>query len=146
MSHTPRPDAPTVYEQAGGLDAFVALVDDFYDRVAGDEVLRAIYPDDLEPARRHLALFLAQYWGGGDVYSRERGHPRLRMRHAPFAITHDAALRWAQHMAAAIRAQDLPAEVEQALLAYVSRFAPTMINTAEEPDGQIAIVEDDRGR
>jgi truncated hemoglobin YjbI len=64
-----------------------------------------MYPEDLEPGKRHLALFFAQYWGGGDVYGRERGHPRLRMRHAPFPITPEAALRWAELMAASIDEQ-----------------------------------------
>src|SRR5215813_8539473 len=78
----------TVYEQAGGMPFFERLVDRFYDGVAGDPVLLALYPqpDDLGPARRRLTLFLAQYWGGPTTYSDERGHPRLRARHLPFAI------------------------------------------------------------
>jgi len=117
-----------VHDAVGGLPAFVALVEAFYDRVATDELLRPMYPEDLEPGKRHLALFLAQYWGGGAVYGRERGHPRLRMRHAPFPITPEAALRWAELMAAAVRAQGWPAGAEAHVLAYVTRATPTLIN------------------
>lgn len=121
----------TIFERAGGEDAFVELVDRFYARVEDDELLRPMYPDDLEPGKRHLARFFMQYWGAGPVYSAERGHPRLRMRHADFPITHDAALRWAEHMAAAIRSMRFPSDVEQALLTYVARFTPSMINRVD---------------
>src|SRR5205085_6540256 len=79
----------SVYEAAGGEAAFTRLIDRFYDAVAVDPVLRPLYPDDPEQfaaAREHLRLFLIQYWGGPGWYSERRGHPRLRMRHAPFAI------------------------------------------------------------
>lgn len=117
-----------VHDAVGGLPAFVALVDAFYDRVAADELLRPMYPEDLEPGKQHLARFFAQYWGGGDVYGRERGHPRLRMRHAPFPISPEAALRWAELMAAAVREQGWPADAEAHVLAYVARATPTLIN------------------
>ena len=117
-----------VHDAVGGLPAFAALVDAFYDRVAVDPLLRPMYPDDLEPGKRHLSLFLAQYWGGGDVYGRERGHPRLRMRHAPFPVTPEAALRWAELMSAAVREQGWPEQAEAHLLAYVARATPTLIN------------------
>lgn len=131
--HDPAPDPlldpREVYQRVGGMDAFVSLVDAFYRRVAQDPVLRPHYPDDLEPGKRHLAMFLAQYFGGGDIYGRERGHPRLRMRHADFAITPEVALRWAELMAAAIREHAFPSDVEHVLLTYVSRATPTLINT-----------------
>jgi hemoglobin len=125
---TPGPAEPTVYERVGGMDAFVALVDAFYGRVEHDPLLRPMYPEDLEPGKEGLTKFLAQYWGGGDVYSRERGHPRLRMRHAPFPITPEAALRWAELMGASIVEMRFPSDVEHALLTYVSRATPTLIN------------------
>lgn len=124
-----------VFDRVGGYPAFVALVDAFYRRVAEDPLLRPLYPDDLKPGKRHLTMFLAQYFGGGDVYSRERGHPRLRMRHAPFEITPERALRWVQLMAEAIREQRFDADVEKLLLTYVTQAAPTMIN-ALPPDVQ----------
>lgn len=118
----------STFEEAGGLPAFVALVDAFYDRVETDELLRPQYPEDLGPGKQALAEFLAQYFGGGDLYSATRGHPRLRMRHAPFTITPDVAARWANHMVAAIRQQAFPARVEEELLSYVVQATPTMIN------------------
>jgi hemoglobin len=117
-----------VFDRVGGMDAFVSLVDVFYGKVAEDELLRPMYPEDLEPGKRHLAMFLAQYWGGGDVYSSQRGHPRLRMRHAEFPVTPEAALRWAELMAASIRELRFPSDVEALLLDYVVRATPTLIN------------------
>lgn len=117
-----------VHDAVGGRPAFDALVEAFYARVEHDELLRPMYPDDLAPGKRHLALFLAQYWGGGDVYGRERGHPRLRRRHAPFPVTPEAAARWAEHMAAAVRDQGWPEDAEALVLAYVARATPTLIN------------------
>ncbi len=123
------PAGPTVYELAGGLDAFHELVERFYDRVEGDEVLRPVYPEDLGPGKVALAEFLAQYWGGPPIYSQRKGHPRLRMRHAPFTVTPDGAARWTEHMVAAIRSMDFPAEVTEAMVAYSTTFAPHMVNT-----------------
>ena len=78
----------TIFAAVGGQPFFDRLVERFYDHVASDPVLLRLYPDpdDLGPARERLALFLAQYWGGPTTYSDRRGHPRLRMRHAPYVI------------------------------------------------------------
>jgi len=92
----------TLYEQLGGEPFFVRLVDAFYEQVAIDEVLRPMYPEDLTESKRHLALFLCQYWGGPPTYMQERGHPRLRMRHAPFRITKLARDAWLSAMTAAL--------------------------------------------
>jgi hemoglobin len=82
---------------------FERLVARFYERVAADPPLRALYPEeDLGPAQRRLALFLVQYWGGPTTYQEERGHPRLRMRHAPFPIDAEQRDRWLTHMNAAL--------------------------------------------
>lgn len=127
---TDQPDAiDTVFAQVGGEDAFHTLVDDFYAAVEQDPVLRPHYPQDLELGKRHLAQFLAQYFGGGPIYSQRHGHPRLRMRHATFAITEREALRWAQLMAGAIGRQGWPAPVAREVLEYVARATPHMINT-----------------
>lgn len=120
--------SPTITDLAGGPDAFVRLVDAFYVRVERDPVLRPMYPEDLEPGKAHLALFLAQYFGATDLYTSQRGHPRLRMRHAPFPIDGDAAGRWATHMLAALAEQDLPGTVHAAVEEYVRRATPTLIN------------------
>jgi hemoglobin len=123
-----------VFDRVGGMPAFEALVEAFYARVARDELLRPMYPDDLEPGKQRLALFFAQYWGGGDLYSAHHGHPRLRMRHAPFPITPEAAVRWAELMAAAIRESAFPSDVEALLMTYVAQATPTMVNQFPEPD------------
>lgn len=123
---------PTVFDRVGGLPAFVALVDRFYGRVEHDPLLRPMYPEDLEPGKEGLARFFAQYWGGGDLYSAERGHPRLRMRHAPFPVTPEAALRWAELMRDSILEMRFPSDVEEQLLSYVARATPTLINRLPE--------------
>jgi hemoglobin len=120
----------TLYEAAGGLPFFEALVDHFYDGVAADPDLLALYPhpDDLAPARRRLTLFLAQYWGGPTTYSDERGHPRLRARHLPFAIGDAERDRWLRHMRGAVAAMDPPPEIAEALLGYFGPAADAMRN------------------
>ena len=109
---------------------FESLVDRFYAGVASDPVLRAIYPepDDLAGARHRLTLFLAQYWGGPRTYDTERGHPRLRMRHAPFAIGPVERNAWLIHMNAAIAASGVPAGVADRLRAYIEMAAEAMRN------------------
>jgi hemoglobin len=111
---------------------FVALVDLFYDGVAADPALLAIYPEpeDLTAARHHLTLFLAQYWGGPRTYDEERGHPRLRMRHAPFPIGLAARDAWLRHMRAAIDALNPPTMVAERLWAYFEPVAEGMRNRA----------------
>ena len=126
------PPEPTVYEVVGGQPFFEALVDRFYDRVEDDPELLAVYPQprDLGPARRHLSLFLAEYWGGPPDYSAERGHPRLRMRHASFAIGAAQVERWFTHMRAAVQEMDPPEQARRPLLEYFERAAPMLQNRA----------------
>ena len=121
---------PSVFEAAGGMAFFERLVDRFYDGVAADPLLLAVYPEpaDLAPARRRLTLFLAQYWGGPTTYDAERGHPRLRMRHAPFAIGPAERDRWLVHMRAAVAACAPPRDVEERLDAYFATAAEAMRN------------------
>ena len=120
----------TLFDAAGGLAYFEAVVDRFYDGVAGDPVLLPLYPEapNLTGARRRLALFLAQYWGGPTTYSAERGHPRLRMRHAPFAIGPAERDAWLVHMRAAIDAVPAPDEVRTRIHEYVTMAAEAMRN------------------
>ena len=122
----------TLYDAAGGMPFFEALVDRFYLGVAGDPELLRLYPEpaDLAPARRHLTLFLAQYWGGPRTYDDERGHPRLRMRHAPFAIGAAERDLWLVHMRAAIAACAPPPDVARRLDAYFEMAADAMRNRA----------------
>ena len=119
-----------LYDAVGGMAFFEALVDRFYEGVATDPVLLRLYPepDDLAPARRRLTLFLAQYWGGPSQYSEERGHPRLRMRHAPFTIGIEERDRWLVHMRAAIASLDPPDDIARALGDYFDMAAESMRN------------------
>jgi len=119
-----------VFDRVGGLSFFERLVDRFYDGVGADPVLLRLYPtpDDLSAARRHLTLFLAQYWGGPTTYSEQRGHPRLRMRHAPFAIGPEERDHWLAHMRAAIDEVDPEPDVREALEAYFAMAAESMRN------------------
>jgi hemoglobin len=128
------PEGVTVYEAAGGQPFFDDLVAHFYRGVAADPLLRPLYPDaDLGPAERRLALFLGQYWGGPTTYSDERGHPRLRMRHAPFAVGEPERDAWLRHMRLALRSvvgeRGVDPEVEALMAEYFSMAAEAMVNT-----------------
>ena len=125
----------TPYAQMGGAEFFEVLVHHFYEGVAADPVLRAMYPEeDLAPAERRLRLFLTQYWGGPTTYSDERGHPRLRMRHNPYVIDDDARDRWLDAMRAALdltmAEQELDPSWEQELWRYLVGAAIAMVNAA----------------
>ena len=120
----------SVYEAVGGYPWFEALIDRFYAGVATDPLLRPLYPDDLTDSKDHMVKFLVQYWGGPTTYSEERGHPRLRMRHAPFVITIAERNAWMRHMVEAIEAGDLDAELEGQMTGYFDMAATHMINTA----------------
>jgi hemoglobin len=121
---------PSLYDVVGGTPFFVSLVDRFYDGVAADPELLRVYPnpEDLLPARRRLALFLAQYWGGPPEYSAERGHPQLRMRHFPFAIGSAERDRWLEHMRAAVEEQSPSPGVAGTLLEYFEMAAEALRN------------------
>ena len=123
----------TLYDRVGGQGWFDDLVARFYAGVECDVVLRPLYPADLSESRRHLAMFLAQYFGGPPRYNQERGHPRLRMRHAPFAIgeaEHDA---WLRHMTAAVSSAGLATADEADVLRYFAS-ATAMLRNAEATD------------
>ena len=119
----------TLYELAGGEETFRALVRRFYAGVPQDPVLRAVYPeDDLSDAAERLTLFLIQYWGGPDTYSETRGHPRLRLRHQPFAIGQVERDAWLKRMTAAVESLELAPAVRKALLDYFGTASTAMIN------------------
>jgi truncated hemoglobin YjbI len=125
------------YDEVGGHAVFVRLVETFYTGVATDPILRPMYPEeDLGPAQERLLLFLEQYWGGPTTYSRERGHPRLRMRHLPFAVTPAARDRWLVHMRAAVEELHLSPLHEATLWDYLQRAAHAMVNTLEAGGGE----------
>jgi len=129
----------SIYDEVGGAPTFAALVHRFYQGVRDDAELRALYPEeDLAPAERRLRMFLEQYFGGPTTYSAERGHPRLRMRHAPFPV--DAAMRdrWLRHMIGALDSLSLPPAQDLALRDYLERAAHMMVNTGVAPPGDLA--------
>ena len=122
-------DQATLYDRAGGMPFFEALIGRFYEGVATDDILRPLYPEeDLGPATRRLTLFFAQYWGGPRTYDEERGHPRLRMRHVPFPIGPEARDRWLLHMRAAIAETAPPPDVAAELERYIAMAAEAMRN------------------
>jgi len=119
-----------LFERIGGADAFERLVRGFYEGVKTDPVLFPMYPeDDLEGAIWRLSAFLQQYFGGPHTYSEQRGHPRLRMRHAPFAVNPDARERWLKHMGRSVAALGLSPMDEGELWDYLERAAHSMVNT-----------------
>ena len=118
----------SLYDRIGDK-AFRQIVHRFYEGVAEDPELRALYPEeDLGPAEERLVLFLIQYWGGPRTYSEERGHPRLRMRHAPFRVDFAARDRWLRHMRVAVDEAGLTDADHAELWAYLEHAANFMVN------------------
>jgi hemoglobin len=121
------------WQQIGGRETFEKLVRAFYDGVRTDEVLWPMYPEhDLEGAIQRLTGFLEQYWGGPGTYSEQRGHPRLRMRHAAFHVNPVARDRWLAHMRSAVDGLALPPLQDATLWAYLERAAQAMVNTFDD--------------
>jgi hemoglobin len=121
---------PTLYAEIGGHETIARIVEVFYEGVVDDEVLRPLYPDeDLGPAAARLTMFLVQYWGGPNTYSTQRGHPRLRIRHVPFAVTPDARDRWLRHFRAGLDAVDLTPDQDARFWAYVQHAAQFLVNS-----------------
>ncbi|HVX43088.1 MAG TPA: globin [Mycobacteriales bacterium] len=119
----------TFYDAVGGAETFRALVAHFYAGVAEDPVLRPLYPEpDLKGAEDRLFMFLSQYWGGPRTYSEQRGHPRLRMRHVPFAIGERERLAWLGHMRAAMDTLELTPEQDDTLWRYLEMAAFSLQN------------------
>src|SRR5258708_19366031 len=116
-------------EGGGGERSLWLLVARFYAVVGGGPLLRPLYPEpDLASATERLTLFLIQYWGGPSTYNEKRGHPRLRMRHQPFAIGQKERDAWLRNMTAAVDSLDLAAAVRKALLDYFETASTAMIN------------------
>jgi hemoglobin len=136
MSESSRtlPSARTFYDEVGGHPTFERLVHRFYEGVRQDPVLAPLYPqDDWAGAETRLRMFFEQYWGGPTTYSQERGHPRLRMRHAPFAIGPVERDAWLSHMRDAVDSLELTPEQEATLWGYIEMAARSMQN--RWPDG-----------
>ena len=124
--------APTFYDAVGGAETFHRLVHTFYAGVAEDPVLRPLYPEpDLSGAETRLRMFLEQYWGGPRTYSEQRGHPRLRMRHAPFKVDRAAHDAWLRHMRDAVDSLDLHPDAEKLLWDYLVMAADSLVNSPD---------------
>ena len=121
--------ALSMYEAVGGEPAFRQLVHRFYQEVAADPELRAVYPSrDLTPAEDHLRLFLIQYWGGPATYNELRGHPRLRMRHVHFVIGEAERDAWLRHMRTALDELALDPALDAELWDYLVMAAHSLVN------------------
>ena len=122
-----------IYDRIGSDAPFYVLVDAFYAGVEADETLRPLYPADLSDAKRHLALFLIQRFGGHPQYGSERGHPRLRMRHVPFRIGLAESAAWLKHMTAAVEKTPEFTPFREALGRYFADSAAFLVNHTEVP-------------
>ena len=119
----------TLYEAVGGLPFFERLVEAFYVRVQADPILIRLYPEaELSGAKRRLATFLGQYWGGPPVYQEERGHPALRMRHFPYSIGPEERDHWMDAMRGAVEELDPIPQVKQMLMEYFTMAAEHLRN------------------
>ena len=117
------------YEAVGGEETFRRLVARFYQLAAADPVLRPVYPSrNLGPAEEHLRLFLIQYWGGPATYNEHRGHPRLRMRHARFAIGEAERDAWLRQMRTALDELGLDEAHDSQLWDYLVMAAHSLVN------------------
>jgi hemoglobin len=138
MSESSRslPSARTFYDEVGGAPTFTRLIAHFYAGVRADPVIAPLYPqDDWAGAEVRLRSFLEQYWGGPNTYSQQRGHPRLRMRHAPFAIGPVERDAWLSHMRAAVDSLDLSPEQDATLWGYLEMAARSMQNRFPDDAG-----------
>jgi len=127
------------YDAVGGADTFRRIVARFYEQVAEDEILRPLYPEeDLTGAETRLRMFLEQYWGGPRTYSEQRGHPRLRMRHAEFRVTPAMRDKWLEHMRAGVDELHLDAEEDATLWSYLENAAFGLVNTWDDPSSPSA--------
>ncbi len=121
-------DDAQVFETIGE-EGFERLVAAFYRQVPQDEILAPMYPeDDLEGAEERLRDFLVGRFGGPSRYMERRGHPRLRMRHAPFVIDAAARDRWVQLMLRALDEAAFPRDVDLVLRPFFEGVATMMIN------------------
>jgi len=121
------------YDLVGGHETFQRLVHRFYQGVATDDLLRPMYPEaDLGPAEDRLRMFFEQYWGGPTTYSEQRGHPRLRMRHAPYRVDPAARDRWLHHMKVALDELELAPPLHDEMWHYLERVAHFLVNTDED--------------
>lgn len=124
-------DEPDLYA-AIGENGFRRLIGAFYRRVPGDPILGPMYPaHDLAGAEARLGDFLIGRCGGPPRYIEQRGHPRLRLRHAPFPISPEARERWLELMDAALDETALPADAAAFLRDFFGAVATMLVNRPE---------------
>ena len=117
-----------IYKQIGE-EGFERLVAAFYRQVPGDDILATMYPPhDLAGAEQRLRDFLIGRFGGPQRYIEQRGHPRLRMRHMPFAVNTAARERWLQLMTNALDEVKLPVEVDVFLRDFFEGVSAMLVN------------------
>ena len=120
------------FDEVGGHEVFAGIVARFYQIVATDPILRPLYPEeDLGPAENRFLMFLEQYWGGPRTYSDQRGHPRLRMRHAPFVIGPRERDAWLAAMQTAVIVAPMTDEQKERLWDYLVMAADSMVNSLQ---------------
>lgn len=132
MANTEHMGGMTLYDAVGGREGIDRIIEEFYARVEKDDHLRPIYPENLEPGKQKLKLFLEQWTGGPPVYSEKYGHPRLRRRHFPFVIDALAAGRWLRHMRAAMQACNVPEEAQAIIFERFGPLARHMVNAGQD--------------
>ncbi|GAA1471438.1 globin [Corynebacterium felinum] len=130
-SQSPTNSPESFYEAVGGEELFKKVVHLFYQEMKTDDLIGPMYPhDDWEGAEDRLRWFLVQYWGGPQTFSEQRGHPRLRMRHAHFPIGEKEAQRWLDIMGRAMDQVEMPEAHRHAMWDHMERVAAMLINRA----------------
>jgi len=122
-------ESSNIYERVGGKQFFNDLIETFYEYIETDEILRPMYPEDLNPGKYHLSKFLIQFWGGPNDYSLERGHPRLRQRHVNFQISQKERDIWLKHMFSALESMKMSSSDLWIMKNYFEKTATIMINS-----------------
>lgn len=128
-----------IWEQVGGAEGFRRIVAAFYRRVQTDDLIGPMYTDDWEGAEKRLWQFLCFRFGGVPDYTEQRGHPRLRGRHMPFAIGVAERDRWMHLMEGAFAEAEIPQTAVLSLRAFFSQVADFMRNRPEKEALEIAI-------
>lgn len=120
-------EGKSIYELVGGEATFRRLVEIFYAKIEADDYLRPMFPESLDEGKEWQILFLCQFFGGPQRYAEERGHPRLRMRHAPFLIDQKARDLWLNHMLSAIDEVNIQPPIRDIMRSYFERASIHMI-------------------
>ena len=120
---------PTPLDALGGEEQIRVIVDRFYDIVDTDAPgLRAMLPADDTVSRQKLHEYLVEWTGGPALYSSHRGHPRMRMRHMPFAIGEDEVQEWLACFGRSLDDNDVTGAIREFLDSKVTALAYHMRN------------------